>query len=87
MRERELGSTRVEVKGGGGSWVLPYEDYLDVTRAFTKGDTYYEGRTLYGGLVTIRLGDVSGIVQNTAETMAAVRQDRIADANEDSVTA
>ena len=43
MRERELGSTRVEVKGGGGSWVLPYEDYLDVTRAFTKATPTTKG--------------------------------------------
>jgi hypothetical protein len=85
MRERELGSTRVEVKGGGGSWVLPYEDYAEVSRAFVKGEAFYEGKTLYGGTVTIRLGDVSGIIQNAPETMAAVRADRIADQHEDDV--
>ena len=57
----------------------------EVCRAFTGQQAFYEGRTLYGGTLTIRLGDVSGIVQNTPDTMRLVREDRIADQHDDNV--
>ena len=64
---------------------MPFEVFDDLNAAFKRGAAFWEGVTLYGARVTIRLGDLGGIVQNSAEQMALKRAEIKADKAEDAI--
>ncbi len=69
-RTRETGWTLLVTKHGETTSV-PIGEWDAVLAAFERGAAFYRGAGLFGGVVCVKLGDVSYIKQVTPESIAA----------------
>lgn len=54
----------------GSSWLLPLSEYDSIRAAFVNSQTYWEGLNIWGESVTIKMFDITGLTELTAESLA-----------------
>jgi hypothetical protein len=86
MRQREDGVTFPYTKSDGACFVLPRGEHESIKRAWMAGKAFWEGSGFYGGALTIKLGDVVAICDNSAESLEAARADYAEDKREDAIS-
>lgn len=85
MRQREDGVCFAYSKGDGSAFVLPRSEFHRLKQDLMAGKAFFEGAGFYGGTVVIKLGDINGLNDLSAEAMKASRDDTAADKAEDAI--
>lgn len=60
----------------GSSWLLPIESLETFETAWTNGRAFWSGTNYRGARVTIKLADITGTVENTAEIIAHLEAEK-----------
>jgi hypothetical protein len=78
-RADELGSCRLWVKGDAGAYVLHPRHYPEARAAWLAGKPFFEGTDLYGDVLIVKLGEVTGMALWTPGAIREARAEAKAD--------
>ena len=59
----------------GSWWLLPMGEHQSFRAAWMRGEAFWDGRDLYDSVVTIKLGDITGLVVRDAARLALLRDE------------
>ena len=85
MRQREDGFCLAYSKSDGKAFVLPRSEYPRLKSEWMAGRAFFEGEQFYGGPITLKLGDVMGVTDISADCDRAMREDERSNAKEDAL--
>lgn len=84
-RQREDGVCWAYSKHDASSFALDRSEYPRLLAEWMAGRAFFTGLAFYGSTITLKLGDISAVVDSPPETMQAARDDAEADKREDAI--
>ena len=75
MRLQDEGACFVYCKSTKRPYLLPRADYARIKAEWMAGRAFYEGSGFYGSPLTLKLGDVVGLINDTPQAMKAAQAD------------
>lgn len=85
MRLRVDGACFAYSKADGRPYALPRAEYLRLLNDWMAGKAFFTGESLYGGVVTLRLGDICAVSDSPPAALIAAADDQADEEREDSL--
>jgi len=85
-RRREAGYVALYTKESNSAYQCRIDQWDKIRSAWMSGSVFVETIGIYGSIQVIKLACIEGIGIETAETLAASREDTAAERAEDSIT-
>ena len=87
VRQREVGSCYAYSKADGSAYAFARDEYQPLLQEWMAGRAFFTGLSVYGSVLTVKLGDIVAVSDVSPEQMAAQREDRKADERDDALDA
>jgi hypothetical protein len=85
IRQREVGSCFAYSKADGSAYAFARDEYQPLLQEWMAGRAFFTGYSVYGSLLTVKLGDIVAVSDTSPEAMEMQREDRLADERDDAV--